>query len=97
VFVAPTRFAAGLPRKVLDAAAHGVPVVATTLLARQLGWAAGAELEAADTPESFAAAIALLYRDAVVWQARRQRALERIARDYHPTAFAATLAEALQP
>jgi O-antigen biosynthesis protein len=95
VFVAPTRFAAGLPRKVLDAAARGVPVVATTLLARQLGWSAGDELEAADAPESFAAAVTLLYRDSAAWQSRRERALERIGRDYSPTAFAATLAEAL--
>ena len=29
IFVAPTRFAAGLPHKVHEAAAHGLPVVAT--------------------------------------------------------------------
>ena len=38
VFVAPTRFASGIPIKVYDAAAHGVPVVLTPLLAEQLGW-----------------------------------------------------------
>ncbi len=41
VFVAPTRFAAGIPLKVIEAAARGVPVVCSKLLARQLGWEAG--------------------------------------------------------
>src|SRR5262249_31922508 len=32
IFVAPTRFAAGIPLKVYEAAAHGLPVVTTPLL-----------------------------------------------------------------
>jgi len=36
VFVAPTRFAAGVPYKVHEAASFGLPVVATDLLRRQL-------------------------------------------------------------
>ncbi|MDZ7839279.1 MAG: glycosyltransferase [Gammaproteobacteria bacterium] len=38
IFVAPTRYAAGIPYKVHDAAAHGVPAVLTDILAAQLGW-----------------------------------------------------------
>jgi glycosyltransferase involved in cell wall biosynthesis len=33
IFVAPTRFAAGIPIKILDAAAHGLPVVTASLMA----------------------------------------------------------------
>ena len=44
VFVAPTRFSAGVPLKILEAAAHGLPVVATDLLRDQLGWEAGKHL-----------------------------------------------------
>ena len=43
VFVAPSRFAAGLPHKIHEAAARGIPVVATSLLAEQLGWRDGAD------------------------------------------------------
>lgn len=38
VFVAPTRFSAGIPLKVCEAAAAGIPVVATDLVFAQLGW-----------------------------------------------------------
>src|SRR5262249_14438914 len=41
VFIAPTRYAAGIPHKVHEAAARGVPVVATPLIASQLGWTDG--------------------------------------------------------
>ena len=37
VFIAPTREAAGIPYKIHHAAAHRLPVVATRLLAEQLG------------------------------------------------------------
>jgi glycosyltransferase involved in cell wall biosynthesis len=43
VFVAPTLLA-GIPLKVVEAAAHGVPIVTTSLVARQPGWSSGAEL-----------------------------------------------------
>ncbi len=38
LFIAPTRYAAGLPHKIHEAAARGLPVVATPLLAGQLEW-----------------------------------------------------------
>ncbi len=88
VFIAPTRFAAGIPFKVHEAASHGLPVVATRLLAGQLGWDDGAVLacDAAD-PAAFAAAVVELYRSETLWQTTRDRALARIARDCSPTAF----------
>ena len=38
VFIAPTRFAAGIPHKVHEATAMGIPSVTTPLLAEQLDW-----------------------------------------------------------
>jgi GT2 family glycosyltransferase len=95
VFIAPTRFGAGLPFKVHHAAAHGLPVVATSLLAGQLGWQSGRELLAADDAASFAEACARLYRDPALWQRLRSAALDRVARDCCPAKFDATLAAAL--
>ncbi len=95
IFVAPSRYAAGIPLKVLDAAAHGVPVVCTSLLARQLGWHDGQELLVADTPEDFARHCARLYRDRTLWEALRRGALARVERDCSPAAFAAALDAAL--
>lgn len=97
VFVAPARFAAGLPYKVHEAASFGVPVVATELLSDQLGWAAGRELLAAPAsdPASFAEAVLTLYREEAAWNRVREAALARIAREHGARAYADALAAIL--
>lgn len=96
VFVAPTRFAAGLPLKVLDAAAHGVPVVGTKILAEQLGWTHERELLVGDDEAAVADACLALHEDAALWGRLREAALRRVAQDHTRQAFAARLAEALE-
>ena len=90
IFIAPTRFAAGTPYKIYEAAAMGLPCVVTTLLAEQLGWRDGEELLAvpADEPMAFAAAIARLYHDEALWMRLREGALKRLARENSPADFA---------
>ncbi|MCC5866645.1 MAG: glycosyltransferase [Wenzhouxiangella sp.] len=92
VFIAPTRFAAGIPHKLHDAAARGLPAVATSLLAEQLGWQAGKELLVADTAADFADACLALYRDALRWQSIREAALFAVERDGSPASFDASVA-----
>jgi lipopolysaccharide biosynthesis protein/GT2 family glycosyltransferase len=87
VFVAPTRFAAGVPHKLHEAAARGLPAVATGLLATQLGWTNEAELLVADTPEGFARQCARLYTNHELWQRVRNTALTRVATDCNPAEF----------
>ena len=81
VFVAPTRYAAGTPYKIYEAASFGVPVVATKLLADQMGWEDGKELLVADIsdPAQFARHVVTLYRDPDLWQSLRDNALARLA------------------
>jgi O-antigen biosynthesis protein len=88
IFIAPTRFAAGIPLKVADAAAHGVPIVATPLLARQLGWEHERELLVAETPDEWVAAIERLWNDEALWQRLRERALAATERDFSADRFA---------
>lgn len=95
VFIAPTRFGAGVPLKVIEAACAGIPVVATSLLVRQLGWKAGLELLEGKDAQGFAAAMASLYEDAGRWQAVRNAALERAETDHAPDAFIRTLRRAV--
>ena len=92
VFIAPTRFAAGIPHKLHEAAARGLPAVATSLLAEQLGWRAGKELLVADTAAGFADACLTLYRDALRWQSVRDAALAAVERDSSPASFDASVA-----
>ncbi|GAB4213704.1 MAG: hypothetical protein Fur007_08450 [Rhodoferax sp.] len=87
VFVAPTRFAAGVPVKVIEAAGNGVPVVATTLLAQQLGWD-GQALSAADDPGDFARILAQLYRSPALWRRQQRAARDRLAQQADPIRFA---------
>lgn len=87
VFVAPTRYSAGIPQKVHDAAARGVPIVATPLLASQLGWTDGSSLQIAGDAETFAEKCIQLYGDEALWQRLREAAAERIRMECSPELF----------
>jgi glycosyltransferase involved in cell wall biosynthesis len=97
LFVAPTRFAAGIPYKVHEAAAHGLPVVCTTLLAGQLGWQNEADVLAADPDDAqgFADAVAMAYLDPQTWLSLRDSALLRVAQDCSHAGFTATISDIL--
>jgi GT2 family glycosyltransferase len=81
VFFAPTRYAGGIPFKLHEAASFGLPIVASTILADQLGWAGDTELLTAPTtdPAAFAAQITRLYTDEPLWTTLREAALTRLA------------------
>ncbi|HET9146471.1 MAG TPA: glycosyltransferase, partial [Acetobacteraceae bacterium] len=89
VFIAPTRFAAGTPYKLYEAASRGIPCVATGLLAGQLDWTDGAEILSAPVgdAEAFASQIARLYQSEVLWTRLREAALRRLARENGRAAF----------
>ena len=91
VFVAPVRFGAGIPVKICDAAAHGLPVVATTALATQLNWQHERELLAADNAQAFADECMRLHRDASLWQSIRSSALARMHAEGSVEAFSIKL------
>jgi glycosyltransferase involved in cell wall biosynthesis len=95
VFLAPTRFAAGVPHKIHEAAAHGVPVVATSILAEQLGWSHEVELLVADSADDFARCAARLYRDPDLWQRLRLSALARVQVDCSLDRFSDAVAWAI--
>jgi GT2 family glycosyltransferase/glycosyltransferase involved in cell wall biosynthesis len=95
VFVAPTRYAAGISLKVIAAAARGVPIVCTSLVAQQLGWVAGVDVLTADSPTDFAAAIVLLCTDPELWLRLRDTALRRVSTDYSAATFRSALNSAL--
>jgi glycosyltransferase involved in cell wall biosynthesis len=92
LFIAPTRYAAGLPMKVHGAAAAGLPVVTTTLIATQLRWNHGEEVLIADRPEDFASACHRLYTDASLWERLRRNALACVGKECNPAEFSACMA-----
>jgi GT2 family glycosyltransferase len=92
VFIAPTRFAAGIPHKIHEAAANGLPSVTTSLLAQQLGWKDSKELLVGDTPEAYAAQCIKLYQDEKLWQDVRDAGLAAIVEDCSQETFRKNLA-----
>jgi GT2 family glycosyltransferase len=91
LFVAPTRFAAGIPHKVHEAAAYGLPIVTTSLIASQLGWKHEQELLVADDTATFSEQCIRLYNDAELWNTIRYNALKRVEKDCSPEQFTKTL------
>jgi len=92
VFIAPTRFAAGIPHKVHEAAAKGLPSVTTALLAKQLGWQDGKELLIADKPKDYAAQCIKLYQEEKLWADIRSAGLKAIVDDCSEETFRNNLA-----
>ena len=93
VLVVPSRLAAGIPHKVHHAAALGIPMVVTALIAGQVGWQDGQELLVANDPASFARATAALFADQALWERLRSGALKRVRQDTSPERFRQTVQE----
>jgi glycosyltransferase involved in cell wall biosynthesis len=93
VFVAPTRYAAGIPHKIHESAARGLPVVATALVATQLGWKDSAELLIGTDAASFAQKCIELYRNKELWMKLRQAGLDRVKAECSKEAFDRKLRE----
>jgi glycosyltransferase involved in cell wall biosynthesis len=90
VFVAPTRFAGGVPHKVANAAAHGLPAVVTPLLARQLNDDSGENyfLSPADiSAAAFADCVVRLYQEPDLWADFRAKGLRHAGKFYCPEDF----------
>jgi len=82
---------------VFEAASYGVPVVATELLCRQLGWEREQEILSADAndPKAFAACVLALYRNEALWQTIRDGALHRLEQENGRTHFTRAVANFL--
>lgn len=87
VFVAPTRFSAGIPLKVHEAVSYGLPCVITPLLARQLGWQLESGVLVGQDEAEFARKCVRLYTDPSAWEMVRSRGLKMIRADYSYEAF----------
>ena len=88
LFLAPTRYAAGIPHKVHLASSHGIPSLTTSLIAEQIGWSGQQAFLLADTPDQFAAAIRSAFSDTARLSEIRRNMIRAFNRDCDPNAFA---------
>jgi glycosyltransferase involved in cell wall biosynthesis len=86
IFVAPTRYAAGIPLKVVEAMGQGIPCIATPLLGEQLATGPD-ELATGGSPDTFAHTCRQLYTDPAAWYRARRAGLAHVERHYAPEAF----------
>ncbi|MCF8365316.1 MAG: glycosyltransferase [Bacteroidales bacterium] len=88
IFIAPTRYSAGIPYKIHEAASYGLPVVCTRLLADQLHWENG-ELLVSAAPEKneFAEAVVKLYANRSLWEKIRKQTLQKIEDEFTASAY----------
>lgn len=91
IFVAPLRFGAGIPLKIIEASAHGIPVVTTPLLASQLQWEHEKELLVGSDADEFSKQCVRLYQDKALWESLRASALDRVRREYLKSNFTRAL------
>lgn len=97
VFIAPVQFAAGIPIKVIEAAAAGLPVIGTQLMTRQLGWTSGVEIQDADDPIEFAEKAVKLHNHHEAWIAQSNLALNRVKVEFSSAGFCERLLSVLDP
>lgn len=95
VFIAPIRFGSGIPIKVLDAAAHGIPIVATSYIANQLGWGNDNSLLIADDAQTFASHISRLLTDDSLWNFFSDSVRRKVMEDYSMQKFHSQLSASL--
>lgn len=85
VVVVPTRFAAGVPWKAHEAAAHHRPMVVTPLIATQLGKSWTDAVEVADDPKEWVEACTRLIEERDLYEARRRAATDAVRSECAPT------------
>lgn len=91
VFVAATRFATGIPWKVHEAMAHGIPCVISPLLATQLRLKENVEAAVAYSPQEFIDKTIALCQDRQLWNSMREAGYNLVRRDCDPAVFKSTL------
>lgn len=96
VFVAPTRYAGGIPHKVQHAMASGIPCVITEVLANQMpnNFKNAPFVVAEADPESFAKACVELYTNETLWEETRRSGLKYISKHCNDEIFTEVLLKA---
>lgn len=99
VFVAPTRYAGGLPLKVQHAMSYGVPSVVTDLLARQLdldpNTAGPVRVANVNDARAFMEGVTALYSNEALWKEASEASLDYVRRNCSPERFTETVAKVI--
>lgn len=92
LFVVPTRYAAGIPLKLLECLSHGLPAVVSTLIAEQLNLNEELVFVGKDTKE-LSHKIISCYSDEKQWNVCRENGLEWVKKQFNREMFIKTIRE----
>jgi glycosyltransferase involved in cell wall biosynthesis len=95
VSISPLRYGAGVKGKVNTAMSYGLPVVATTPSIEGMHLADGVDVLVADAPGAFAAAVARLHEDPVLWERLSTAGCDNIRRHFSRAVAREALTELL--
>lgn len=90
VFIIPTRYAAGIPLKAIEAMSYGLPIIATPLIADQLNMNENRMLIGKD-PKEFSQKVIELYQNENLWTNLRNNGLDQVKRQYNKHLFKESL------
>ena len=96
LFVAPHRYAAGLPHKVVEAIAAGIPCVVSAVLAGQLEFTDGAEAMVGCSAEELARKVVELYQDRELWERVQAKSMQVVRERYERAAARRALGECVE-
>jgi len=86
VSIAPLRYGAGVKGKVNEAMNHGIPVVATPCAVEGMHTTDGEDVLVAETPRTFAEAIARVYSNGELWQRISDGGIKNVESHFSPDA-----------
>jgi glycosyltransferase involved in cell wall biosynthesis len=95
LFVVPSRYAGGIPLKLVDAMAHGLPAVVSPLIATQMSVDERTVL-IGDGPNEFAEQVVRLYKDENQWNVLRTAGLRLVQEEYSVETFKSRLERLLR-
>lgn len=84
IVICPLRFGAGIPLKLAEAMAHGVPSVASIAAGRGFGIQDGSVVAIAENFETFINEVVQLYSNKEVWEQRQYKALAYAREHFSP-------------
>ncbi len=96
ISLAPLRYGAGIKGKIIQAAACGLPVVATSVASEGTDLEDGQSLLVADTAADFASAVVRLYGDEALWNRLAASGREQVRRHFSRACARETLRELLR-
>lgn len=97
LFVVPTRFAAGVPLKLIEASAFGIPSVVTPLIADQMCWNDNDQCLVGKNDIDFANKVIKLYTHEKIWSRIQSNSLHNINKRFSHDKFSKAVRRIFEP